>query len=84
MTRLPEYAARIEANARRLGLHYNGVDFELVPERFMMETAVYGLPAAPKMPSRNLKPSAVWSAIGAAVIGLMGVISFRNRGRGDA
>ncbi len=46
--------------------------------------AVYGLPAAPKMPSRNLKPSALWSAIGAAVIGLMGVISFRNRGRGDA
>jgi formate dehydrogenase iron-sulfur subunit len=46
--------------------------------------AVYGLPAAPKMPSRNLKPSAVWSAIGAAVLGLMGVISFRNRGRADA
>src|SRR5262249_16530695 len=23
---------------------YNAVDFELVPERFMMETAVYGLP----------------------------------------
>ncbi len=45
---------------------------------------VYGLPAAPKMPSRNLKSSAVWSAIGAAVLGLMGVISFRNRGRGDA
>jgi stage V sporulation protein R len=44
MTRLPEYAARIEANARKLGLHYSGVDFELVPERFMMETAVYGLP----------------------------------------
>jgi len=44
MNRLPEYAARIEENARRLGLNYNGVDFELVPERFMMETAVYGLP----------------------------------------
>ena len=44
MTRLAEYAARIEANARRLGLSYSGVDFELVPERFMMETAVYGLP----------------------------------------
>jgi stage V sporulation protein R len=44
MNQLAEYAARIEANARRLGLNYNGVDFELVPERFMMETAVYGLP----------------------------------------
>jgi stage V sporulation protein R len=44
MTDLAEYAARIEADARRLGLQYSGVDFELVPERFMMETAVYGLP----------------------------------------
>jgi stage V sporulation protein R len=44
MNQLAEYAARIEANARRLGLNYSGVDFELVPERFMMETAVYGLP----------------------------------------
>jgi stage V sporulation protein R len=44
MTGLAEYAARIEANARKLGLQYSGVDFELVPERFMMETAVYGLP----------------------------------------
>src|SRR5207248_7617126 len=44
MKRRAEYAARVEANARRLGLHYSGVDFELVPERFMMETAVYGLP----------------------------------------
>jgi stage V sporulation protein R len=44
MSRLAEYAARIEANARKLGLEYSGVDFELVPERFMMETAVYGLP----------------------------------------
>ena len=44
MNRLGEFAARIEASARRLGLNYSGVDFELVPERFMMETAVYGLP----------------------------------------
>jgi len=44
MNRLGEYAARIESSARRLGLTYSGVDFELVPERFMMETAVYGLP----------------------------------------
>jgi stage V sporulation protein R len=44
MTRLAEYAARIESYARKLGLSYSGVDFELVPERFMMETAVYGLP----------------------------------------
>ena len=44
MTELADYAARIEALAREQGLTYHGVDFELVPDRFMMETAVYGLP----------------------------------------
>jgi stage V sporulation protein R len=43
-TSLPEYAERIEALARSIGLDYFPVDFELVPDRFMMETAVYGLP----------------------------------------
>jgi formate dehydrogenase iron-sulfur subunit len=45
---------------------------------------VYGLPPDPKMPSRNLTPSSWWSAVGAVLVGLMGVISFRNRGRDDA
>ena len=40
MTELADYAARIEALAREQGLTYHGVDFELVPDRFMMETAV--------------------------------------------
>ena len=44
MTELADYAARIEELAREQGLKYHGVDFELVPDRFMMETAVYGLP----------------------------------------
>jgi len=44
MTQLADYAAHIDNLARKLGLSYYGVDFELVPERFMMETAVYGLP----------------------------------------
>ena len=44
MTTLPEYATRIEALAHELGLEYHPVEFELVPDRFMMETAVYGLP----------------------------------------
>jgi len=39
-----EYAPRLEALARRLGLDYHPVDFELVPTTFMMEVAVYGLP----------------------------------------
>ncbi len=44
MTDLADFAARVEAQAHALGLTHHGVDFELVPERFMMETAVYGLP----------------------------------------
>src|SRR4249920_2723121 len=39
-----DYAPRIEALARKLGLDYHPVDFELVPTTFMMEVAVYGLP----------------------------------------
>jgi len=39
-----ECAPRLEALARKLGLDYHPVDFELVPTTFMMEVAVYGLP----------------------------------------
>jgi formate dehydrogenase iron-sulfur subunit len=41
---------------------------------------VYGVPPDPKLPSRNVTPSSLWSALGAVVIGLMGIFSFRNRG----
>jgi formate dehydrogenase iron-sulfur subunit len=44
---------------------------------------VYGLPPDPKMPSRNLKPSSWWSALGAALVGIAGVISFRMRSGDD-
>ena len=44
MTDLTDYAAKIEGLAHDLGMSYHAVDFELVPERFRMETAVYGLP----------------------------------------
>src|SRR5439155_19017606 len=44
MATLAEHAPRIEALAQELGLEYYPVDFKLVPENFMMETAVYGLP----------------------------------------
>ena len=44
MSTLAEYASKIEELAHTLGLDYYPVDFELVPDRFMMETAVYGLP----------------------------------------
>ncbi len=41
---LANYAEQIEALAARLGLDYYPVDFEVVPNNFMMEIAVYGLP----------------------------------------
>jgi len=40
---------------------------------------VYGLPTKPKLPSRNLIPGSAFSVIGAAVIGLLGLFSFRQR-----
>jgi formate dehydrogenase iron-sulfur subunit len=43
------------------------------------EPGVYGLPAAPKLPSRNLLPSALLSGLGAVVVGLLGLLSFRQR-----
>ncbi|HVF65834.1 MAG TPA: SpoVR family protein [Casimicrobiaceae bacterium] len=44
MASLADYASQIETLAHELGLEYHPVEFELVPDRFMMETAVYGLP----------------------------------------
>ena len=39
-----EYLPRLEQLAVRLGLDYQPVDFEPVPDSFMMEIAVYGFP----------------------------------------
>ena len=44
MSTLRDYADRIEQLARELGLEYYPVDFELVPQNFMLEIAVYGMP----------------------------------------
>ena len=41
---------------------------------------VYGLPADPKMPTRNLLRGAVYTAVAAIVVGLTGIFNFRNRG----
>jgi len=41
---------------------------------------VYGLPPDPKLPTRNLVRSSWFTVVGAALVGLMGVINFRNRG----
>ncbi len=44
---------------------------------------VYGLPPDPKLPSRNLKPGSLWSALGAVVIAVVGLISLRTRRTDD-
>src|SRR3989449_8416446 len=44
---------------------------------------VYGLPPDPRLPSRNLMSAAAWSMLGAVIVALTSLISFRNRGRGD-
>jgi len=40
----------------------------------------YGLPSHPKLPTRNLAFSALWSTLGAVVLGLFGLFSLRTRG----
>jgi formate dehydrogenase iron-sulfur subunit len=44
---------------------------------------VYGLPPDPKLPSRNLRLSALWSTLGAVAVAILGVFSFRERGGRD-
>ena len=44
MTSWRDYQPRIETLAKDLGLSYHPVDFEAVPNSFMMEISVYGLP----------------------------------------
>jgi formate dehydrogenase iron-sulfur subunit len=41
---------------------------------------VYGLPPDPKMPSRNLVASSLYSIFGAILVGLIGLFNFRSRG----
>jgi len=41
---LDDYSTQIQALAAELGLDYYPVDFELVPQNFMLEIAVYGMP----------------------------------------
>lgn len=42
--RLADYTARLEALAIELGLDFAPVQFDMVPNNFMLEIAVYGLP----------------------------------------
>jgi formate dehydrogenase iron-sulfur subunit len=40
---------------------------------------VYGLPTAPKMPTRNLLPASLLSTAGAVVVALLGLVGIRKR-----
>ncbi|MDP9352864.1 MAG: 4Fe-4S dicluster domain-containing protein [Chloroflexota bacterium] len=40
---------------------------------------VYGLPPDPELPTRNLGPSNAFSGVGAAIMGIVGLLSFRKR-----
>ena len=42
---------------------------------------VYHLPPDPKLPSRNLAAGSLFSALGALLVALIGVVNFRNRTR---
>jgi formate dehydrogenase iron-sulfur subunit len=41
---------------------------------------VYGLPPDPKLPSRNLVKASAFSVLGAALVALIGLFNFRERG----
>jgi formate dehydrogenase iron-sulfur subunit len=49
----------------------------------MDEPEVYGLPAAPKLPSRIVAPSHLWSAGMALVMSVLGAITFRKKRMDD-
>jgi formate dehydrogenase iron-sulfur subunit len=44
------------------------------------EPEVYGLPRAPKLPTRNLVPGSVYAVLGAIMVGLAGIFHLRERG----
>jgi formate dehydrogenase iron-sulfur subunit len=43
------------------------------------EPEVYGLPSNPKLPSRSVMPSSLWSIGSAILMGIAGIVSFRKR-----
>jgi formate dehydrogenase iron-sulfur subunit len=42
------------------------------------EPEVYNLPQNPQRPSRNVAPASIWTIIAAGIVGLMGIIFFRE------
>ena len=86
--------AHLKAHAReRLGLLHErgvseaqlyGVDDDILGgglnSSFLLldEPAVYNLPENPQRPSNNVAPASLWTILAAAIIGLMGILFFRE------
>jgi formate dehydrogenase iron-sulfur subunit len=45
---------------------------------------VYGLPPDPKLPSRNLASGALFTMLGAVVVGLVSIFNLRDRRKDEA
>jgi formate dehydrogenase iron-sulfur subunit len=83
-TRLEQLQSQGETRAQLYGADPDGPvgglnSFYLLVD----EPEVYGLPSQPKLPSRNLASSSVGSAIGAAVMGAVGLVTLRKRRADD-
>jgi formate dehydrogenase iron-sulfur subunit len=79
-TRLEQLQAQGETKAQLYGADPEGPvgglnSFYLLVD----EPEVYGLPSTPKLPSRNLAASSLGSAVGAAVVGAVGLVTLRKR-----
>jgi formate dehydrogenase iron-sulfur subunit len=48
------------------------------------EPEVYGLPRAPRLPTKNLLLSSIFSVLGAAALGILGLLSVRTRRKAPA
>ena len=86
---IQELKAMAEARVRQLhGLgetraHLYGADEQILGglNSFYLlvdEPEVYGLPRAPKLPTRNLLPASLFSTAGAAVLALLGFVGLRK------
>ena len=83
-TRLEQLQSQGETRAQLYGADPDGAvgglnSFYLLVD----EPEVYGLPSQPKLPSRNIASSSVGSAIGAAVMGAVGLVTLRKRRADD-
>jgi formate dehydrogenase iron-sulfur subunit len=82
--RVAQLRASGESRARLYGADPNGPLGGLNAFYLLVdEPEVYGLPADPKLPTRNLVRSSLWSTVGSIVMTVIGAITLRKRRMGD-